>query len=238
MTTVLLIRHGRTTANASGVLAGRTPGVGLDDTGWTQARGLAERLAVVPLTHVVASPLQRTVETAEPLWHGHGLHRVKDERLIECDYGQWSGRTLKSLQAEPLFARVQESPSSVTFPGGESMLQSQARAVAATKDWADRAAQENGAEAIVALISHADIIKSILADAFGLPFDKFQRIVVDPGSLSVLNFHDGSIAVERVNDTGGDVTRLIPQLATDVESEPEDGIHTLGGGGGRRGQDA
>jgi len=135
--TVLLVRHGRTAANASGTLAGWTPGIGLDDAGRAQAQALAERLAPVPVAALVTSPLQRCRETAEALLAvpgPKGLSRPEplvDDRLGEARYGDWTGRPLKELAKEPLWRVVQAHPSAVTFPGeqGESMLAMQVRAV-------------------------------------------------------------------------------------------------------------
>ena len=135
MATVILVRHGRTSANVSGVLAGRTPGVRLDDTGVAQAERAAARLAAVPLTAVVSSPLERCRQTARE------LVRVRSERIAvstdrgitECDYGDWQGRPLKELAKEKLWATVQAQPSAAAFPGGESMAGMQARAVTAVR---------------------------------------------------------------------------------------------------------
>ncbi len=210
MTTILLIRHGRTTANARGVLAGWTPGVGLDQIGREQADALAARLADVPVTHLVTSPLQRTVETARALAVGRNVKTTRDKRLGECDYGDWTNTSLKKLAKNALWAAVQVHPSSVTFPGGESMPEMQTRAVAATRDWSARGETEAGDAAIVAIVSHGDVIKAILADALGMHLDAFQRIVVDPGSLSVIRYSSSRPTVERVNDVGGSIDGLLP----------------------------
>ncbi|MFM9136054.1 MAG: histidine phosphatase family protein, partial [bacterium] len=142
MTTVLLVRHGRTASNASGTLAGRTPGLVLDEKGVEQAARAAERIAAVRLDAIVSSPLERTVETAQAILAGQaaapGRRRAsrkaeeihRDDRFIECDYGAWTGEELKSLAREPLWKVVQSHPSAAIFPQGESMAQMQARAVA------------------------------------------------------------------------------------------------------------
>ena len=132
--TVVLIRHARSAANATNVLAGRTPGVGLDETGQQQALDLAARLADVPLASVVSSPLDRCLATAEPLLGTRpGLTLETDDRLAECDYGDWTGQELKTLAKTPLWKVVQAHPSGVTFPGGETMRAMQARAVEAVR---------------------------------------------------------------------------------------------------------
>lgn len=232
MPTVLLVRHGRTTANASGVLAGWTPGVALDGTGVAQADALASRLAAVPLAAVVTSPLQRCRETAAALVAvpgppatatGRSSRRsapvpvprpepAVDDRLGEARYGDWTGRSLKDLAKEPLWRVVQAHPSAVTFPGseGESMPAMQTRAVEAVR-WHDAAvAAEHGPDAVWVAVSHGDVIKAVLADAFGMHLDAFQRIVVDTCSVSVVRYTPLRPFVVRVNDTGGDLAGLVP----------------------------
>jgi broad specificity phosphatase PhoE len=120
--TLLLIRHGRTTANASGLLAGWTPGVGLDETGRAQAMRLHDRLAPLPLALAVTSPLQRTVETATAVLAGRDVEAIEDERLAECRYGDWEGQQLRVLAKDPLWKVVQQHPSAVRFPNGESLV--------------------------------------------------------------------------------------------------------------------
>lgn len=206
MSTVLLIRHGRTAANASGVLAGWTPGVALDDTGQQQAADTARRLAKVPLACIVTSPLERTVATATFLQEGRTpvppLH--EDDRLGECRYGSWTGRDLKSLAREPEWKVVQAHPSAAVFPEGESMLAMQARAVSCVRQWDTRL----GDKAIWAAVSHGDVIKAILADALGMHLDLFQRIQVDPGSVSIVRYTSTRPFVLRMNDSGGDFSRF------------------------------
>jgi probable phosphomutase (TIGR03848 family) len=208
VTTVVLLRHGRTTANAAGVLAGWTPGVQLDDAGAAQVAAVGERLAKVPLAAVVSSPLERCVQTAEAVAAGRDLAVQTDDRLGEARYGDWTGRTIKELSREPLWKVVQQHPSAAVFPGdeGEGLAQTQVRAVAAVRSWNARL----GPEAVWLACSHGDVIKAILADALGLHLDQFQRIVVDPASVSVVTYTDTRPFVVRVNDTGGDVSGLIP----------------------------
>ena len=208
MTTVLLLRHGRTTANAGGVLAGWTPGVQLDDAGRGQAQAVGERLAKVPLAAVVSSPLERCRQTADAVVAGRKIAVETDDRLGEARYGDWTGRTIKELAKEPLWKVVQQHPSAAVFPGpeGEGLAQTQARAVAAVRAWNATL----GPDAVWLACSHGDVIKAILADALGLHLDQFQRIVVDPASISVVTYTDTRPFVLRVNDTGGDVSALIP----------------------------
>ena len=211
MPTVLLVRHGRSAANVTAVLAGRTPGVLLDETGQTQAAELAARLAVVPLAAVVSSPLERCTATAAALVAGREpLTVTLDERLIECDYGDWTNKELKTLFKEPQWKAVQAHPSSVQFPSGETMRAMQARAVDAVRDWEARIAAEHGPDAVWVAVSHADVIKSVLADALGAHLDEFQRIVVDPASVSVVRFTELRPFVIKINDNGGSLSNLIP----------------------------
>ncbi len=207
MTTVVLIRHGRTTANAAGILAGRTPGVDLDERGREQAAALARRLAPVPLAAVVSSPLERTRQTAEALVQDRGDTPLRiDDRLTECDYGHWSGRELKTLAKEPLWKTVQVHPAAVAFPGGESMAAMSARAVTAVRWWNE----EFGEHATYAVVSHGDVIKAIAADALGMHLDLFQRLQIDPCSVTVIRYTAARPFLLRLNDTGGDVAALIP----------------------------
>ncbi len=208
MTTVILLRHGRTTANAGGILAGWMPGVQLDEAGQAQVAAVGERLAKVPLAAVVSSPLERCVQTASAVTAGRDLELRTDDRLGEARYGDWTGRTIKELAKEPLWKVVQQHPSAAVFPGpeGEGLAQTQARAVAAVRAYNS----ELGPDAVWLACSHGDVIKAVLADALGLHLDQFQRIVVDPASISVVTYTETRPFVSRINDTGGDVSALIP----------------------------
>jgi len=206
MPLVILVRHGRTQANASGILAGWTPGVHLDDQGIVQVGTAAERLRPLSLSAIVTSPLERTVQTAEALDAAQrkppGVQL--DERLGECRYGTWTNRPLAELAKTPLWRTVQERPSAVTFPEGESLPAMQARALAAVHEWNDRL----GDKATYAMVSHGDVIKAIVADALGVHLDQFQRIVVDPASVSVIRYGARGVQVLHVNDRGSDLTPL------------------------------
>lgn len=207
MTLVLLIRHGRTTANASGILAGRLPGVELDERGREQAAALAKRIAGIPLAAVVSSPLERTRQTAEVLLADRvdiPLHL--EPELSECDYGDWSGRELKTLAKEQLWKVVQAHPAGAAFPGGESMAAMSARAVSAVRRWNETL----GEAAVYAVVTHGDLIKAIAADALGMHLDLFQRIQADPCSVTAINYTPGRPFLLRLNDTGGDVAGLVP----------------------------
>jgi probable phosphomutase (TIGR03848 family) len=205
MPIVILVRHGRSTANADGVLAGWSPGVGLDEHGAAQAAGLATRLADLPLAAVVSSPLQRCRETLAPLLAARPELTVRtDERLGECRYGDWTGRKLAELADEPLWATVQQHPSAAVFPGaeGESVRAMQARAVDAVRDWNARIESEHGAEAMYLVCSHGDIIKSVAADALGMHLDLFQRLSVEPCSVTAIRYTPSRPFLIRLGDTG------------------------------------
>ena len=215
MATVILVRHGRTTANTAGVLAGRVAGVRLDKTGREQAALMGERLAVVPLVGVVSSPLERCRQTAGFILDSQNLDHQGDlpvsaleKGLTECDYGQWQGRTLVELAKEDLWSAVQSHPSAVTFPGGESMAAMQARSVAAIRRHDAAFELQHGSGAVWVAVSHGDIIKSILADALGMHLDLFQRISVGPASVSIVRYGAGRPNVIATNTDSGDLSWL------------------------------
>ncbi|MDQ2757163.1 MAG: MSMEG_4193 family putative phosphomutase [Actinomycetota bacterium] len=219
MPIVLLVRHGRTAANATGTLAGWSPGIGLDDHGRGQAERVGERMLAgqVPVVRVVSSPLQRCQETAATIVAAAvpGLAIATDERLGECRYGAWTGRKLSELLKEPLWRTVQDQPSAVRFPDGddfpgETMAGMQARALAAIRDVDAQVLQEHGKDAIWMAVSHGDVIKAILADAAGSHLDQFQRIQVDPASVSVVRYTSKRPFLLRSNDTGGDLASVVP----------------------------
>ncbi|MGW5421036.1 histidine phosphatase family protein [Streptomyces sp. NPDC003943] len=227
MATLILVRHGRSTANTSGVLAGRTPGVALDERGAAQAAALPGRLAGVPLAAVVTSPMQRCRETVRPLLDARpGLPLHVEDRISECDYGDWSGRKLAELTDEPLMQVVQAHASAAAFPGGESMRAMQARAVDAVRDWNARIEAEHGEDAVYAMCSHGDIIKSLVADALGLHLDLFQRIHVDPCSVTAIRYTRLRPFLLRLGDTG-DLGSLALR-----EAPADDGAAEVGGGAG------
>lgn len=229
--TVLLVRHGRTAANGAGVLAGWTEGVSLDDTGRDQVRALAARLAPVPLAAVVSSPLQRCAETTDLLLESRPpVDRHMDERVGEVRYGDWSGQELKKLAKDPLWKVVQSHPSAMTFPGegGEAMRDMQVRAVEAVRDWNARL----GEDAVYVVVSHGDVIKAVLADALGLHLDQFQRIVVDPASVSIVTYTPLRPFVVRANDGGGDLSFLAPRKGRSRRRRRPSSEAAVGGGAG------
>ena len=198
MTTVVLLRHGRSTANVAGVLAGRSPGIFLDDRGREQAAAVAARLGDIPLDALISSPMERCKQTVAPLAAAKNLTVRLEPRLAEVDYGDWTGRALKDLAGEELWRTVQAHPSAAVFPGGEGLAAVGVRAVAAVRELS----AEFGPDAVLLICSHGDVIKAILADALGLHLDGFQRIVVNPASLSVVRYTPFRPFVERINDSG------------------------------------
>jgi probable phosphomutase (TIGR03848 family) len=208
--TVILLRHGRSTANSAGVLAGRTLGVALDEGGVAQAQALVGRLAQLPLAALVSSPLQRCQETVAPLAQARELEVTVDDRFVEVDYGQWTGRELSKLGKEPLWKVVQSHPSAAVFPGGEGLAALQARAVAAVREWDAKLAAEHGPQVLWLVCSHGDVIKAVLADALGVHLDGFQRIVANPCSISAVTYTETRPFVQRVNDCGDDLRSLVP----------------------------
>ena len=231
---MILVRHGRTEANATGVLAGRTPGVRLDETGEQQAARTAERLATVPLAALVSSPLERCRDTAAAISRAQqGRVRVtRDKGLTECDYGEWQGRPIKELAKEKLWRTVQTQPSAAVFPGGESMTAMQARGVAAVRRLDAAIEAEHGPAAVWAAVSHGDVIKSILADALGLHLDLFQRIHVDPASISIVRYTATRPYVLATNTHAGDLGWLVPPKRSRGRRSRRSEDAPVGGGGG------
>jgi probable phosphomutase (TIGR03848 family) len=229
MATVVLVRHARSTANADGVLTGRSRGVHLDDLGRDQAERAAQRLASVPLAGLVSSPLERCQETAAAIARAQPTKtRVATERgLVECDYGAWQGRPLKELAREKLWRSVQRRPSSVVFPEGESLAAMSARAVAAVRRHDGRIEGEHGPHAVWAAVTHGDLVKALLADALGMHLDLFQRIHVDPGSVSVVRYTADAAYVLQSNSHDGDLAWLAPRKR---RRAPRGGV--VGGGAG------
>ncbi len=231
MTTLILVRHGRTTANATGVLAGRTKGVKLDDLGREQAARAGERLAALTLTALVTSPLERTRETAAAIGSRQRvpIKASTDRSLIECDYGDWQGQTLATLTKDKLWRTVQQQPSAVTFPGGESMVDIAARAVTGVRRRNAQLSADHGEGAIWAAVSHGDVIKAIVGEALGQHLDLFQRIIIDPASITVIRYTADRPYVLAVNTHDGDLGHLAPTKHRKTKKSPD---AVLGGGAG------
>ncbi|WP_213572289.1 histidine phosphatase family protein [Rhodococcus sp. USK13] len=214
--TVVLLRHGRSTSNTARTLAGRSPGVELDDHGREQAEAVVARLADVVIEEIVHSPLLRCEQTVQPLARARGLTPVVEHRLVEVDYGDWTGRELKALLEEPLWKVVQQHASAAVFPGGEGLAQVQARAVAAIREHDARLAERHGRDVVWVACSHGDVIKAVLADALGSHLDGFQRIVAEPASISVVRYTSTRPYVLKMNDTGHDLSAVnTPQASGD-----------------------
>ena len=225
MATVILARHGRTSANATGVLAGRTPGIRLDEVGTEQARTAAVRLEGLPLAAAFTSPLERCRETSALLLAGTGVKARVERGLTECDYGEWAGRAMKDLVKEDLWKVIQAHPAGVRFPGGESMAEMSARAVSAVRRRDALVSAEHGDDAVWLAVAHGDIIKAVLADALGMHLDAFQRIVADPASLSVIRYTTRRSFVLAMNTQAGSLAHLAQQTEKPDEK--------LGGGAGQ-----
>jgi probable phosphoglycerate mutase len=215
-----LIRHAHSTANAAGVLSGQLPNVHLSNSGQEQAERLAERLGKLTIAEVQLSPMDRCSETLAP-WlakYGKSVTVISQPNLVEVDYGNWSGKKLATLSRTKLWRKVQGQPSAVTFPQGESLAQMQVRAMKTVHDFF-----ESNLELTI-MVSHGDVIKSIVASSLGMHLDDFQRIVIDPASITILESSGGSIRLTRLNDSDSSVSELL-------QSKNKRG-HLLGGGKG------
>jgi len=195
MPVILLIRHGENDYVKKHRLAGRLPGVHLNQKGQEQARLLAEKLADVPIKAVYSSPLERTMETAAPLAQALGLEVIPRPGLIETDFGEWQGESLKKLNRLKIWRVVQNRPSLMRFPGGETFAELQMRYVREL----EYICSQHEAKDILALVSHADPIRLAVAFYIGLPLDMFQRLSVGPGSISVLWLADDSSRLLTLN---------------------------------------
>lgn len=204
-TTVLFVRHGKTPTTGD-VLPGRAKGLHLGDEGLAQADAVAERIAALGnVAAVYSSPMERTRETARPIARALGLRIRTDQGLLECDFGQWTGEKLSKLRKLPEWSTVQRHPSGFRFPRGESFAEMQTRMTTAVRGLVAR----HPGEVIVA-VSHADTIKAALADALGTHLDLFQRIVVNPCSVSMVIYSPDGPVVLAQNSTGA-LTDLVPQ---------------------------
>jgi probable phosphomutase (TIGR03848 family) len=223
---LVLIRHAHSEANAAGILSGRLPNVHLSEKGGVQAENLAIRLGNFPVSNLRISPMERCFETISPWINSVVLARnpkfepIIDPELTEVDYGTWSGKKLITLSKNKLWKTVQESPSRMYFPNGEGIAQMQARAMTSVH----QAVSAKGKGTAV-IVSHGDVIKSIVASALGMHLDEFQRIIIDPASISVLDFSSIKPRTLLLNDSRSVVTEL---LVT-----PKRAKNLLGGGSGR-----
>jgi probable phosphoglycerate mutase len=203
MARLLLVRHAPTPETGRS-LTGRLPGHVLSEDGHAMATALGERLSKVSLAAIYTSPLERTRQTAEAISAGQAKKTALMEHagLLEVDYGTWSGRTLRSLYRLTAWRLVATAPSRVQFPGGESLVQAQARAVDACEELARRHGKAN-----IAVVTHADIIKAVVSHYLGQPLDLFNRLAVSPASVSVLDLGtNGTVRVVTLNSNGDPAT--------------------------------
>ncbi|MEO1055359.1 MAG: MSMEG_4193 family putative phosphomutase [Actinomycetota bacterium] len=204
-TTVLLVRHGQTPTTGQ-VLPGRAAGLHLAESGHEQAAIAAARIGELKnVAAVYSSPLERAKETAAPIAKACGLRTRTNRGLIECEFGEWTGRALKDLMKLPEWQTVQRAPSTFRFPGGESFTEMQTRMVDAI---AALCADHRG-DTIVC-VSHADTIKAAVAHAAGTHLDLFQRTVISPASITAITYTAGGPIVLAVNSTGRPLTELAP----------------------------
>ncbi len=220
MPKIVLLRHAHSTANAAGVLSGQMPNVHLSKSGQEQAERLAERLGRLTISQVQVSPMDRCTETLAP-WlakYGKNVTVLTEPNLIEVDYGKWSGKKLSTLSRAKLWRKVQGQPSAVTFPEGESLAQMQVRAMKTVHDFFASDLE------LTIMVSHGDVIKAIVASSMGMHLDDFQRIVIDPASITILESNGGAIRLTRLNDSDSTVSELL-------QSKNKRG-HLLGGGKG------
>jgi len=223
---LVLIRHAHSEANAAGILSGRLPNVHLSEKGLAQSEQLAIRLGNFTVSNLRISPMERCFETISP-WinsivmpNNPRFEPIIDEELTEVDYGLWSGKKLSILSKNKLWKTVQESPSRMYFPKGEGIAQMQSRAMKSVHQ-----AVSSKAKGSAVIVSHGDVIKSIVASALGMHLDEFQRIVIDPASISIVDYSTMKPRVLLLNDSRSVVTDLL--LA------PKRAKNLLGGGSGR-----
>ena len=223
---LVLIRHAHSEANAAGILSGRLPDVHLSEKGLAQSEKLSLRLGKFPIGSLRISPMERCFETISP-WINSVLlpsnpkfAPIIDQELTEVDYGSWSGRKLAVLSRNKMWKTVQESPSRMYFPGGEGIAQMQSRAMKSVHE-----AVSSKVKGSVVIVSHGDVIKSIVASALGMHLDEFQRIVIDPASISILDFSTTKPRTLLLNDSRSVVTELLVA--------PKRSKNLLGGGSGR-----
>ncbi len=198
MATVILVRHGENDWVKKHRLAGWIEGVHLNENGRSQAKDAAIRLANLPIKALYSSPVTRCMETADFIAKAQKLDIIKLEAVGEVRYGDWEGKKIKKLATKPEWQAVQYYPSRFRFPKGEALREVQFRAIQAIENLSKKHKDD-----IVVIVSHADLIKLVLAHYLGVHIDLFQRIVISPASLSVLALmENGVVRVVRVNDTG------------------------------------
>lgn len=199
MTTFFFVRHG-VTSHTGHKLSGRLPGIALTEEGQVQAKAVAERLAGIPLKAVYSSPIDRTMQTARPIAARQGLRVQVRRNLTELEFGRWTNKSFKTLTRTKLWPVIQRWPSGARFPDGESFLEVQQRAVREVEDLRAKHAGQ-----AICCVSHADVIKVIVAHYLGMHLDMFQRIDIGPASISVIAIGEGGPRVLTVNAPGATV---------------------------------
>lgn len=232
MPTVLLVRHGHSSANGEGILAGRLPGIHLTARGREQAAQLGEGFAGLPVVRVVSSPLERCLETAEPLAAAVGVEVTIDDDLQECAYGAWTGRPISELAKEPLWATVQDDPESARFPdderyAAESLRAMSDRVVAAARRHDAEVAAAAGESGLWVVVTHGDLLKALLADATGSGLRHFQRYTADPASVSVVRYGGRHTFLLTANQVAPDLSRFQPKAEAAAAGDA-----VVGGGAG------
>lgn len=200
MARIVLLRHAHSVANEKNLLAGRTPGIALSKTGRDQALQLVKRLGAITFDEIAVSPIQRCRETIDPWLSSSDLKSrvVTDDSISEVDYGSWSGKSLASLRRKSQWKVVQDFPSQMVFPEGESLLEMQGRALSGF--YRLNSVKGKGPRL---LVSHGDVIKSIVAHCLGMHLDQFQRLIIEPASITIIDTDDGVSRLVRFNDAKG-----------------------------------
>lgn len=193
----LLIRHGENDFVKEGRLAGRLPGVHLNKEGLHQVEILAEKLADAPIKAVYSSPLERAVETAQPIASAHSLALNLRTGLLEIDIGEWQGQKIKDLRRKKIWKTVQNIPSQMQFPGGETFVEAQSRICLEL----EALSILHGEKDLIVCVSHADPIKLAAAYYLGMPIDCFQRLVVSPATVTVLQITSKASRLHCINQT-------------------------------------
>ena len=212
MTTFIVLRHAQSTANERGLLAGQLPGIHLSATGVDEAEALKETLAKVTIDRVISSPLERCLQTIEPLVAAKKMKIATDDRLIEMNYGKWSGKKLSFLSVRPLWRKIQSSPSDVTFPDGESFANMASRVGSLLEELHRKYPKES-----LLLVTHGDICKFIATYFLKLPLNDLQKFLVKPASLSIFHQTSEKIAVEVFNSSA---TKTVKVSADTARSMP------------------
>ena len=224
---IVLLRHAHSSANSAGILSGRLPGVSLSRDGRAQAETLISRLGKSAFHSIRVSPMQRCEETIRPWIQSQNSKILSsyhlDDGIIEVDYGTWSGRKLSALSRDPLWKIIQSTPSKVRFPGGERITSMQKRALLSI----DEAYKEKKDGAFL-FVSHGDVIKAAIAGMIGLKLDEFQSLVIDPCSITILDYDGKKARLVTFNDTSSDISSSIVQKKRAKV--------LLGGGSGTKGR--